>query len=797
RQPIPRHHRHRYRSDGRRDAQARKGGRVLRRILRTGRRGATGHRRRCGNRAFRGRRPCHRSFVGSRPSRLAACAGIQHAGGVRAQRRTLFVPEVGGVRIPDDQGVSAGDRHRASSQPGTPCARRRFIGRRGAFRFAGGHGQPHHHDQRYRRPGLGRRRDRGRGGDAGATDLSADAGGGRGTSCRQPIPRHHRHRYRSDGRRDAQARKGGRVLRRILRTGRRGAAAFFPVDAGTIDYLRTLGRSAHELAMLRAYCEAQDMYGMPALGQIDYSRTIELDLGVVVPSLAGPSRPQDRLSLQSVAAMSAQLFGAPIARRGHGAPDSGLRHGDIVIAAITSCTNTSNPAVMLSAGLVAKKAHALGLRPATHVKTSLTPGSRVVSEYMAAAGLTPALEAMGFHAVGYGCATCMGNSGPLDATVLDQIEKRQLVVAAVLSGNRNFEARIHQAVRSNFLMSPPLVVIFSIVGSLNFDPAFDPVGFDREGSPVFFKDLWPTPEELQAVMPFARDARHVVKIYDAGRPQDPMWTSLKSQSGSLFEWDAASTYIKRPPFFDDFTLDIPQARPIKGARALVVLGDSVTTDHINPGSAIPKHSDAGRYLSGLGVAQADFNSYISRRANDQVMVRSIFAHIRLRNLLVPGSQGSVTVLQPSGEKSTIFEAARAYAAQDVATLVFAGEEYGTGSSRDWAAKGTRLLGIRAVIAMSFERIHRSNLIGMGVLPCEFLPGQSVATLGLDGTETFDLVGAQTDLEPGKSLSLHIHRTDGSTDTVELKLRIDTVIEQRYYEHGGILPFVLRDRLTRA
>jgi aconitate hydratase len=607
--------------------------------------------------------------------------------------------------------------------------------------------------------------------------------------------------------------------------------AFFPVDEQTLDYLQSVGRSRVELARMRAYFEAQGMFGMPTRGDLDYSSTLRIDLSTVVPSVAGPSRPQDRIALSDLkAAVTALLPGpgsapapvtaaaadtvaaadtaaaadaqAPAATMASDArvagDDSRLRHGDIVLAAITSCTNTANARLMLAAGLLARKAVQRGLRAAPWVRTSFSPGSQTVTAYLQAAGLDGALDALGFQVAGYGCATCMGNSGPLAPPILQQIQDGQLAVASVLSGNRNFEARIHQAVRFNFLMSPPLVVAFSIAGRAGFDPAREPLGTGADGQPVFLRDIWPSADELAAVLPEAADPLHVLRIMD--RAEDPRWAALPAPSGDLFTWPSESTYLRRPPFFDDVEAKPAPLQAIRQARALAILGDSVTTDHINPGGEIPVASESGRYLLSRGVAPQDFNSYISRRAQDQVMVRSAFAHSRIRNQMAAGVQGSVTTHQPDGDAMSIFAAASRYTADGVPMIVFAGEEYGNGSSRDWAAKGPRLLGVRAVIARSFERIHRSNLVGMGILPLEFLPGDSAQSLALTGEELFDLDGTTgadgQGIEPGAMVSLVVHRRAGETTSVRLRARIDSALEAAYFRHGGILPYVLRQRLAR-
>ncbi|ALM82810.1 aconitate hydratase AcnA [Bordetella sp. N] len=572
--------------------------------------------------------------------------------------------------------------------------------------------------------------------------------------------------------------------------------ALFPVDERTLDYLRSVGRKEQELAALEGYFRAQGMFGVPAAGSIDYSDTLRIDLAAVEPSVAGPSRPQDRIALADLKDSVRQLLQAKTAAAAVDVPSSetSLRDGDVVLAAITSCTNTSNYRSILAAGVLARNAVRKGLHAASHVKTSFTPGSRAVTEYLKAAGLDTALDNLGFQVAGYGCATCMGNSGPLAPTIADEIKRRDLTVAAVLSGNRNFEARIHQAIKANYLMSPPLVVAFAIAGTTAFDPAADALGVGADGAPVYLADIWPTDAEMAEVLPYAVDPNNVLRVY-AAPPENPLWSALDAPAGDLFTWQQGSTYLKRPPFFDGVTRDIPAQSAISGARALAILGDSVTTDHINPGGSIPAESESGQYLISLGVAPADFNSYISRRAHDDVMVRSTFANVRVRNLMVP-EVGSRTLHQPDGAPMSIFAAATWYAEQGIPMIVFAGEEYGNGSSRDWAAKGPRLLGIRAVIAKSFERIHRSNLVGMGILPLEFLNGQDAQSLGLTGDESFDLPGDLAAIQPRQSVDLVIHRKDGTTQTVTLRARIDSAIEAAYFHHGGILPYVLRSRLDQ-
>ena len=585
--------------------------------------------------------------------------------------------------------------------------------------------------------------------------------------------------------------------------------AYFPVDEETIAYLAQAGRTQDELEILQAYFTAQRMFGIPARGAIDYTQEIRFDLASVVPSVAGPRRPQDRLPLDGLKPAFGDLFERPIAQGGFGraacalaevptgAASRALRHGDIVIAAITSCTNTSSPGVMLAAGLLAKKAVLKGLRVAPWVKTSLTPGSRVVAEYLREAGLQPYLDRLGFHVAGFGCATCVGNSGPLPAIVEEAIVRDDLIVAAVLSGNRNFEARIHQQIKANFLMSPPLVVAFAIAGRIDIDMATEPLGQDESGKPVYLRDVWPSPEEIGSAMNYARKPETYRRLYANAARENDLWNEMPAAAGAVFPWDGASTYLREPPFFDDFEIT-PSARPgITGARILGIFGDSVTTDHISPGGAIKASSPAGGFLRSLGVAVDDFNTYMARRANHEVMVRGTLANVRIRNLMVPDTEGGITRHYPGGERMPIYDAAMAYAKERVPLVVFAGEEYGTGSSRDWAAKGVQLLGVRALIARSFERIHRSNLVGMGVLPCQFMNDDSAQSLGLDGSETLDLLGIEHGVEPQQMVRLIIRRTEGPTREVALRARIDTPVEAGYYRHGGILPYVLRQLLYTA
>jgi aconitate hydratase len=594
---------------------------------------------------------------------------------------------------------------------------------------------------------------------------------------------------------------------------------FFPIDEETCNYLKATGRSDEQVATFRNYFQAQGLFGMPQAGDIEYSQTLELNLADVVPSVAGPKRPQDRIELNSLKSTFTNLFSKPVNENGYnkpaeemskrvaakvGHPDSDaathaveLGHGDVLIAAITSCTNTSNPGVMLAAGLVAKKAVEKGLQPKPYVKTSLGPGSRVVTEYLNKTGLQSYLDQIGFNTVGYGCTTCIGNSGPLDAGIEEVVVKNDLVAASVLSGNRNFEARVHQNIKANFLMSPPLVVAFALAGRVDIDMSQEPIGKGKDGADVFLKDLWPTLDEVKAVMGAATDAATYRRLYSDFTAENPLWNEIPSSTGDVYSWDANSTYIQQPPFFENFGMEAGTAKNIAGARALAIFGDSVTTDHISPAGSIKATSPAGTYLQANGVTPADFNSYGSRRGNDRVMTRGTFANVRIKNLMVPGVEGGVTKLQPSGEQLSIYDAAMKYQETGTPLIVLAGQEYGTGSSRDWAAKGTSLLGVNAVIAQSFERIHRSNLVGMGVLPCQFKEGTNAQTLGLDGTESFDLTGIAEGIKPMMDVTLVIHRANGDTQSVPVTLRIDTPIEVEYYLHGGILPYVLRQLVAKA
>jgi aconitate hydratase len=627
---------------------------------------------------------------------------------------------------------------------------------------------------------------------------------------------------------------------------------FFPVDGETVRYLAATGRSDAEVDAFRAYYAAQELFGMPAAGTIDYSDVIEIDLAEIVPAVAGPRRPQDRIALPDLGRRFADLFAQPAGEGGYGKPADDLRrrfaveplapgaevapqpvpepvatrhitdmadhdrgaappariayaedigHGDVLIAAITSCTNTSNPSVMIGAGLLARKAVARGLAVGPRVKTSLAPGSRVVTDYLRSAGLLPDLERLGFHVVAYGCTTCIGNAGPLAAPYEQAIAANDLVCAAVLSGNRNFEARIHPALKANFLMSPPLVVAFAIAGRVDVDLTREPLGHDDQGRPVMLGDIWPSEQEIAAAIGRATDPEIYRALYKDPAHANPFWEEVASPTGEVYAWQEGSTYIAEPPFFAGFAREPPGLADIRGARALAIFGDSVTTDHISPAGSIKAASPAGAYLQSKGIAVGDFNSYGSRRGNHEVMMRGTFANVRIRNLMVPpradGSrvEGGYTVAQPGGETTTIYDAAVEYMSRGTPTLVFAGEEYGAGSSRDWAAKGPRLLGVRAVVAKSFERIHRSNLVGMGVLPLEFTRGEDAATLGIAGDEEFDVLGLESGVRPRQEFALAIRRPDGARREVRVTARVDTPIEADYLRHGGILPYVLRELMA--
>jgi len=642
---------------------------------------------------------------------------------------------------------------------------------------------------------------------------------------------------------------------------------FFGVDEKTLDYMRNTGRSVEQIETIRNYYTAQEMFGIPRSGEVDYTQVVELDLATIKPAVAGPKRPQDRIELDDLNDRFKELFTMPLSDGGFGktaadldarfgvtigsvemscvegggeqsqrsAPETAHKNtstkntsvatevemmnnrptpncvvhdetlngkvtigsGDVLIAAITSCTNTSNPSVMLAAGLLAKKAVEKGLKPPKYVKTSLAPGSRVVTEYLDKTGLQPYLDQLGFELVGYGCTTCIGNSGPLDPAIEEQVLGNDLIAASVLSGNRNFEARVHQNIKANFLMSPPLVVAFALAGTVLTDMDSDPLGKDSEGNDVFLKDIWPSLNEVRDMLAAAYDAETYKKLYSEFADKNPLWNDITSSTGAIYEWDADSTYIQEPPYFDNFGKPTAGFADIHDARALAIFGDSVTTDHISPAGAIKANSPAGEYLQSLGVEPKDFNSYGSRRGNDRVMLRGTFANVRIKNTMVSPVEGGFTKHYPDGEETTIYDAAMRYTAEGVPLVIFAGKEYGTGSSRDWAAKGTMLMNVKAVIAESFERIHRSNLVGMGVLPLQFKDGQTAASLGLDGTETYDLSGLEgIEIQPRQDVKVTIRRENGSTVETNVRLRIDTPIEIEYYKAGGILPYVLH-QLTKG
>ncbi len=597
---------------------------------------------------------------------------------------------------------------------------------------------------------------------------------------------------------------------------------FFGIDDQTLDYLRATGRSENAVALVKAYYQAQGMWGIPRQGQVDYTKSIELDLATIVPCVSGPKRPQDRIDLPDLKERFLELFHKDLKEGGYGktltelsrhvpvqfagaeknngngvavataAPEIG--HGSVLIAAITSCTNTSNPSVMLAAALVAKKAVEKGLRVAPTVKTSLAPGSRVVTDYLVETDLQKYFDQLGFNLVGYGCTTCIGNSGPLDAAVETAIKEGDLVAASVLSGNRNFEARVHSSIKANFLMSPPLVVAFALAGRVDIDLSREPLGIGRDGRPVFLRDLWPTHQEIQDNILRGLKPEMFSSKYSTLKDANPEWNAVRVTEGAQYRWDEKSTYIQEPPFFANFSLTPGKITPLADLRPLALLGDSVTTDHISPAGSFKAETPAGKFLRERGVQPVDFNSYGSRRGNDRVMTRGTFANVRIKNKMADGKEGGFTKLQPDGEVMAIYDACQAYAQRGTGLIIFGGVDYGMGSSRDWAAKGTALLGVKAVVAKSFERIHRSNLIGMGVLPLEFAEGESAELLGLDGTETFSLPGLGNDLKPREMLELVIKRADGREQWVPLRARIDTLIEVEYYRHGGILPYVLRQLL---
>jgi aconitate hydratase len=609
---------------------------------------------------------------------------------------------------------------------------------------------------------------------------------------------------------------------------------FFPVDHETLRYMRQTGRTDAEVLLVERYTKEQGLFRTDAMPDPEFTDTLELDLGEVEPSIAGPKRPQDRIALKDskrtfrralLDMLEKDAAGLDQARVSdwleegghmdveelhqphhlgklvhevpvtHGGVTFHLAHGAVVIAAITSCTNTSNPTVLLAAGLLAKKAVEHGLDVKPWVKTSLAPGSKVVTEYLKEAGLTPYLEALGFHTVAYGCTTCIGNSGPLPTHISDAVKKGDLIVAAVLSGNRNFEGRINPFVRMNFLASPPLCVAYALAGEMDVDLTDEPIGCNRSGQPVYLKDIWPSREEIAEAEEKAIKPEMFRRSYGNVWDGNPLWNKIPVSGGELYVWNDGSTYIQEPPFFQDLGAEPPPLKDIAGARVLALLGDSVTTDHISPAGDIEESSPAGRFLKERGVTKADFNSYGSRRGNDRIMVRGTFANIRLKNQLVPGVEGGVTTHAPSGERMSIYDAAMRYRQEGTPLVILAGKEYGTGSSRDWAAKGTLLLGVRAVIAESFERIHRSNLIGMGVLPLVFNDGKNAKALGLTGKETFEIAGIAEGLAPKKVLTVRARRADGSTVEFAATARLDTPVEVNYYRNGGILQTVLRQLMS--
>ena len=631
---------------------------------------------------------------------------------------------------------------------------------------------------------------------------------------------------------------------------------FFPVDETTLEYMRGTGRQDIDIEAFEAYFRAQEMFGIPKEGEINYSQVIEIDLDSVRPSLAGPKRPQDRILLPEMHNSFTSLFSQDIASGGfnkdpadlykryetscplipvlnHDSPKPerplarhememidnrlttpssdceidetddttiDLGHGDVLIAAITSCTNTSNPSVLLAAGLLAKKAVERGLSVHPRVKTSLAPGSRVVPEYLEAAGLLSSLEALGFGVTAYGCTTCIGNAGDLRLEYNQAIVVDDIIAAAVLSGNRNFEARIHPNLRANFLASPPLVVAFALAGTVNINLDIDALGTDKDGQPVYLKDIWPSNSEINALLSKAMNPEVFREKYGDFTQDNDLWSDIESAKGLVYDWPK-STYIAEPPFFADFTMQPKAVEPISNARALMLLGDSITTDHISPAGSFRSDTPAGQYLVEHGVEQADFNTFGARRGNHDVMLRGTFANVRIKNLMLPPTEdgsrveGGFTLLD--GKQVPVYDAAMDYMRRDIPTMIFAGEEYGSGSSRDWAAKGTLLLGVRAVIAQSYERIHRSNLVGMGVLPLQFIDGASYSSLNITGDETFSILGVDSDMQPRQELTLEITRKDGSVEKVPVLSRIDTPIEVDYYRHGGILPYVLRDILAKA
>lgn len=590
---------------------------------------------------------------------------------------------------------------------------------------------------------------------------------------------------------------------------------FFPIDEKTLDYLRLTGRTEASIKQVKTYFEAQGLFGIPKAGEIEYTKSIDLDLTKVVPSVAGPKRPQDRINVPELKERFRSLFEMPVAEGGFGksldtitekvpvrsgeggvaVAESEIGHGNVLIAAITSCTNTSNPNVMIAAGLVAKKAVEKGMTINSTVKTSLAPGSRVVTEYLEETGLQEYLDKIGFNLVGYGCTTCIGNSGPLAEPIESAIREGDLVAASVLSGNRNFEARVHGSIRANFLMSPPLVVAYALAGTVDINLNEDVIGNDSDGNPVYLKDLWPTQEEVQSLVASGLKSEMFTNQYSKIMDASAEWQSIDSGEGDIFNWKEESTYIQEPPFFDNFSMEPNQIENLVDLRPLAILGDSVTTDHISPAGAFKADTPAGKFLISKGVEPQNFNSYGSRRGNDKIMTRGTFANVRIKNRMADGKEGGYTKLMPEAKMMSIYDASQEYKNSGTGTIVFGGVDYGMGSSRDWAAKGTNLLGVKAVVAKSFERIHRSNLLGMGVLPLEFIEGETIDSLQLDGSEEISISGLSNELQPGIVLDMEVKRIDGSSQKTQVKLRIDTSIEVEYYRHGGILPYVLRNIIS--
>jgi len=586
---------------------------------------------------------------------------------------------------------------------------------------------------------------------------------------------------------------------------------YFPVDEKTVEYFRTTGREPEQVSAIEAYYKAQGMFGMPKTGEIDYSQVIELDLSSIVPSLSGPKRPQDRVNLPDLGRNFDALFSAPTDKNGYARPGTDLTrrvpsghaefdvgHGDVLISSITSCTNTSNPALLIAAGLLARRAVERGLKVSPRVKTSLAPGSKVVTAYLRDTGLLQYLEKLGYGVVAYGCTTCMGAAGPLDPKIEEAVVSKDLVTAAVLSGNRNFEARVHANLRANYLASPALVVAYGIAGTVRTDLTKDPLGIGSDGKPVYLKDVWPTDAEVASLMKFAANAEHFRREYGDLSGAKELWEAIPTIPGEVYQWDPKSTFIKEPPFFDGVTRTPGKVSDIQGARALAILGDSITTDHISPSTKIRPGTPAGKWLEPFGTPPSEWGHFGVRRCNHELMVRGTFANVRLRNAVAPGTEGPITKHQPDGAQMTIFEASELYQKAGTPLVIFGGDDYGMGSSRDWAAKGVQLLGVKAVIVKSFERIHRANLIGMGVVPLQFKPGDSVQSLKIDGTETFDIEGiAGGNVKSLQDVTMVITRKDGAKQRVPLTLRIDTGIEIDYLKHGGILPYVLRGLLSAA